>query len=356
MSLTVTQRPYQTINGESSKWNAVAHPVLYKMQRKDFTFASITNSGGFVRLVLDSSFGDVSASFDVDDYIYFQTDAGVYAVFGTVTASSYSAPNTLVTLDTTYISSSTGFVNSDALRPSYRVEVSVYNSAGTLLNQSPETYSPFRTGSLSIDVSGILRNFMLPDNDVSLTVNSAEDTNVFIGFYITYTEVWSSSAESAVSDSANVFYAILGAMQIPSTYGSNIYEYLILSNMKIFDVTIPAASVLTANATPVNVSETPAAGYVIVPFMFLVTMDYNSAAYATNTSFRFEINGVPVSGTNTTVLPGVADRFTTILPIAYDGTTDLRAHPIKFEVQTGNPTAGNSPIRVQTIYAIRAAF
>jgi hypothetical protein len=106
----------------------------------------------------------------------------------------------------------------------------------------------------------------------------------------------------------------------------------------------------------VNVSETPAAGYVIVPFMFLVTMDYNSAAYATNTSFRFEINGVGITANNTGMLPGTADRYTVIVPVGYDTTTDLRAQPIKFEVQTGNPTAGNSPIRVQTIYAIRAAF
>jgi len=93
MSLSVTQRPYQTINGELSKWNAVGNPVLYKMQRKDFTFASVTNSGGFVQLVLDSTFGDVSASFVVGNSVYFQTDAGVYAVYGTVSASSYGAPN-----------------------------------------------------------------------------------------------------------------------------------------------------------------------------------------------------------------------------------------------------------------------
>jgi len=142
-------------------------------------------------------------------------------------------------------------------------------------------------------------------------------------------------------------------MQIPSTYGSNIYEYLILSNMKIFSVTIPAAQVLTANATPVNVTEVPPSGWIVVPIAFLVYLDYNSAAYATNTTFRFEINTVPVTATVTTVLPGTADRYTTVIPIAYDTTSDLKAQPVKFEVQTGNPTAGNSPIRIDCIYSLR---
>jgi len=356
MSLTVTQRPYQTINGELSKWNAVGNPVLYKMQRKDFTFASVTNSGGFVRLVLDSTFGNVSASFVVGNSVYFQTDAGIYAVYGTVSASSYSAPNTLVTLSTAYISSSTGFVNSDSLRPSYRVNVDVYSSANVKLTDSAFSYTPNRAGALNIDVSAVLRNQMRADNDVVLTADSGIDLNVFLGFYIKYTEVWTGSAEVEVSDSTNIFFTVLGAMQIPSTYGSNLYEYLILSNMKIFDVTIPSAQVLTGNSIPVNVSETPPAGYVCVPIMFLVTMDYNSAAYATNTTFRFEINGIPVSATVSSVLTATADYFKSVLPIEYSTTNDLRAQPIKFEVQTGNPTAGNSPIRIQTIYALRPTF
>ena len=352
MSLTVTQRPYQTINSELSKWNAVGNPILYKMQRKDFTFASVTDSGGFVRLVLDSSFGDSSASFVVNDIVYFTTDAGVYDTTGTVTASSYSAPNTLVTLSTAYISSSTGFVNNDDLRPLYRVEVDVYNPSGTLLNESPFSYNPNSKGLLYVDISPILRNNLSPDNDSDLTASTEvyEDANTFTGFYIKYTEFWTGSGQSVVSDSTNQFYAILGSMQIPSTYGGNIYEYLILSDMKISDVTIPTASVLVGNGTPYTVVTAPAAGYILIPVKFFIFLDYAGVAYATNTDFRFEINGVAVSATNTTILPGTADRYTTMEPVDYDTTTSLLAQAIKFEVQTGNPTAGTSNIRVVTIY------
>ena len=246
MSLTVTQRPSQTVGGETSKWNAIAHPLIYKMQRKDFTFASITNSGGFVRLVLDSSFGNVASSFDFDDVVYFQTDAGVYAVNGNVTGSSYSAPNTLVDLDTAYISSSTGFVNNETLRPLFGVDVSVYDSSNVLLNADPFRFSPSRKGALIIDVQIILRAYLSPDNNADLTGTTEifEDSGVFKKFYIKYTEVWTGSAESQTNDSSNQFFAMLGALQIPSTYGSNMGQYV------TFEDGGPAAKFLTKLDTP----------------------------------------------------------------------------------------------------------
>lgn len=232
MSLTVNQRPSTTISGETSRWNAIAHPLLYKLQRKDFTFASITNSGGFVRLVLDASFGDVASSFDVDDVVYFQTDAGVYATTGNVTASTYSAPNTLVTLDTTYISSSTGWVNNETLRPNYRLEYEVYNTGGTLLNEEPFYKSPSPSGLVTIDISTIVRAYLSPNTDADLTGSTKifDSTNAYLKFYIKYRETWTGSAESQTNDSANQFFAVLGAKQIPSTYGSNMAEHVSFSD------------------------------------------------------------------------------------------------------------------------------
>jgi hypothetical protein len=353
MSLTVTQRPYQTIDNEISKWNAVRNPVLYKMQRKDFTFASITNSGGFVRLVLDSSFGNVASSFDVDDEVYFTTDAGVYDTTGTVTASSYSAPNTLVTLDTAYISSSTGFVNNDDLRPSYRVEVEVYDGDDAQIGDAAFTYSPTSKGALTIDVSTIIKSELVPDNDVDLTAEVETDENVSTGFYIKYREVWTGSAESQTNDSDNEFFGLLGAMQIPSTYGGNLYDYLILGDMKLAEVTIPTASVLTGNSVPVDIVAAPGAGKVNWPTGFFVKNDYNSAAYATNTDFKFQINGVDVTGTVSNILSATADNWSLILVTGVEASlTTLENQAIKWKVSTGDPTAGNSPLYVKCLYTI----
>lgn len=117
-------------------------------------------------------------------------------------------------------------------------------------------------------------------------------------------------------------------------------------------IEIQSAAVLTANASPVTCVAAPDATYMILPIAYHVGLDYNSAAYATNTTFRFEINGVAVSATNTTTLPGTADRWT-MMPVQYaDTTTSLSAQPLVFKVLTGNPTAGNSVVTVTVIYRI----
>lgn len=223
MSLTVTQRPSTTISGETSKWNAVNNPILYKMVRKDFTIASISNSSGFAQLVIS---GNVASSFENGDSVYFQTDAGVYQSTGLVTTSSYSAPNTIVTTNVAYISSSTGFVNNDTLRPSYGVEISVYDSANNLLNSEPFLYTPNSKGVLSIDIASILRANLSPDLPTLGSLVTIDDTNVYKKFYIKYTEVWTGSANSATNDSSNQFFAVLGGMQIPSAYGGNMALYV----------------------------------------------------------------------------------------------------------------------------------
>ena len=362
MSLTVTQRPYQTINAERSSWNAVGNPVIYKMQRKDFTFTQINNSGGFVQVQFDGV--DITGSFSNSASLYVASDNGVYDDFGLQTAEAFSGGNTLITTDIVYVSAAPGgFVNNDTLRPLYAVDIDVYDTSDVLLNSESFRYTPNSRGALIIDVAPILRAEMVADNDIDLTQvyesSSAyeiqTDANVSQGFYIKYTEVWTGSANSVTSDSLYELFAIFGAMQIPSAYGGNIYEYLILSDMKIADVTMTTAQILASNTTAVEIVAAPGTGYILIPVKFFLFLDYTSAAFATNTTFRFEINGVAVSATNTTILPGVADRYTTMEPVDYDTTTDLKNNAIKFETQTGDPTGGGTnTIRVICLYTLKS--
>lgn len=115
--------------------------------------------------------------------------------------------------------------------------------------------------------------------------------------------------------------------------------------------TIGSAAVLTANASPVTIVSAPGSGYAILPIAFYVFLDYNSAAYATNTTFRFEINSRAVTASNTGLLPATADRYGIMYPIDLDAG-DIGNSALTFEVQTGDPTAGNSPIYVTTVYRI----
>lgn len=211
----------------TSTWNAVGNPVIYKMQRKDFTFNQINNNSSFVQLQFNGV--DITGSFANGDSIYVKSDNYAYDSFGTPTAEAFSGGNTLITTNIPYgDSATTGFCNNNTLRPLYRVEVEVYNSADELLNESPFTYSPTSKGALTIDIRAILRAYLLPDIDFDLTGTTEvfEDTD-FVGFYIKYREVWTGSAESQTDDVANQFFAVLGSNQIPAPYGGNLFEYAI---------------------------------------------------------------------------------------------------------------------------------
>jgi hypothetical protein len=107
---------------------------------------------------------------------------------------------------------------------------------------------------------------------------------------------------------------------------------------------IPTATMVNANSIPVEVIPAQGAGIIIVPIMFLVQIQYGSAPFAVNTTFRFEIDGEPVSDTNTTILPSVADRTVNVFILALDTATDLTNKPCVLEVQTGDPIGGTGSI------------
>lgn len=221
MSLTVTQRPEITYEGSPSRWNAVRNPVLYKMTRRDFSYNQSNNNGGFMQMQFTGV--DIASSFAVGNSVYATTRG-----FSTVTASTFSGGNTLVTLAATYTTASSGHVNNLTTRPMYRVEVEVYNIGDVLLNDSPFHYSPSADGFLVIDISQILKAHLYPDFDAPIgSTELFDEANMYIGFYIKYREVWTGSAESQTDDVANQFYATLSGRQIPSLNGGNLAEYAI---------------------------------------------------------------------------------------------------------------------------------
>ena len=145
MSLTVTQRPSIVHEGETSRWNALKNPVVYKMQRKDFTFDQINNNAGNIQLQFNAV--DVTSSFAVGQTVRVKSDNGVYDGFGSVTAEAFST-NTLITINIPYVSTAPGgFVNNLTTRLNYRVEIEVYNSDNELLNDVPFYFSPDSGGA-----------------------------------------------------------------------------------------------------------------------------------------------------------------------------------------------------------------
>jgi hypothetical protein len=222
MSLTVTQRPSITYLLTASRWNAVRNPVIYKMSRADYAYNQSNNSGGFMQMQFTGV--NIASSFIVGNLVYATTRGAA-----TVTASSFSGGNTLVTLNVSYTTSSSGSVNNLSTRPLYAVEVEVYDSTNTLLNDSPFRYVSDSTGNVFIDIASILKANLTSDfsGDLTGSTETFDDTDVYKKFYIKYREVWTGSAESQTDDVANQFFAILGALQIPSILGGNMGEYVV---------------------------------------------------------------------------------------------------------------------------------
>ncbi len=131
----------------------------------------------------------------------------------------------------------------------YYLEVYVYDETDTALNSEALAFTPNSNGQLTIDITSVLRAQLLADNDIDLTNTNIEmhdDVNVYQRFYIKYKEVWTGSSNSLISDGGNQFFAVLGARQIPSTYGGNYFEYTVFSSVDYSD-----AKFLTKLSKPV---------------------------------------------------------------------------------------------------------
>lgn len=226
MSLVITQRPQATISGEISKWNAVGNPIVYKFQRSDYIVTQFQNNGGFVDITINGI--DLTAVFTGGKEIVFGSDDGTYDhVYATVTSSLLTFGNTHITVSTSYTSSaSAGFVNILDSKLQYRVQVNLYDENDVLINAEPFLYSPLANGSLAVNVSGIIRKALKPDNDIDLSSDTIyDDVSVYKAFYIATTEIWTGSAESEDADDSNIFYAVFAGLQIPSAYGGNMALY-----------------------------------------------------------------------------------------------------------------------------------
>jgi hypothetical protein len=233
MAITVIQRPNQEGVLIAS---AVGNPVLYVLERRDFTFNQINNSGGFIQLQFNSV--DLTTSIANGDRLYIKSNNSVYDLFATVTAVSFST-NTLVTVDVAYISAAPGgFVNTDR-RQNYYLEVELYQSGGGIkLIDHLFKYKPNSRGIINVDVSSLLKSLMSANTTFShssFNQNYQDFSTSFKNFHIRYREVWTGSAESQTSDSSNVINAINASQQInPGGTGGYLTVYSINGSTKQF--------------------------------------------------------------------------------------------------------------------------
>ena len=129
----------------------------------------------------------------------------------------------------------------------------------------------------------------------------------------------------------------------------------VFGNIQAAELSIPTASVLTGFATPLDIVAAPGAGYAIECISASQKITFNSVAYATNTTVQIINAGADTAQLETNTA-GLTATVTKIQQIANTvnstaGQTQLIENAsLQWKVKTGNPTAGNSDIKVYVLY------
>jgi hypothetical protein len=125
--------------------------------------------------------------------------------------------------------------------------------------------------------------------------------------------------------------------------------------VKSTSLTIATADVLTLNSAPIEIVAAPGAGFAIEVLSATMKMVYNSATYATNTIIELSNTGADIKQFDGDLLGATVSKIGLInrdyRPTS--GQTQIIENAaLNVTVGTGNPTAGDSDIKVYVTYRI----
>jgi len=211
MSLEITKRPILVDADGEFRWNSVANPVNYELQRKDLLFTSIIDDGsGFVQIAVTDT-----SEINVGDTVFFSEDGTVYADQLTTVLSFVAS--TSITLNIPFIAvSTTGFINLNETRTNYRVDVFFFNPDDDVKFFTEGTeYQPNENGFLRIDTAGLMRSFLEAEY-----VDNQNQENLSLLFYIQIIERFSGVTGTDFTDITNPVGIIIASKQFLDEFGS----------------------------------------------------------------------------------------------------------------------------------------
>jgi hypothetical protein len=214
------------IGKTTSEWVAAHNPIVFGFQRWDMILKTIEFSGGDYILEVDTI--DPSTIITVGDYIYLKSTLyydGSYEVLAV-----YS--NTItIDFNGDYIADEIGvgcgyIYNASSLtKPAYYLQIDLYK-----LQPNTRLIKQFKieldaTGYGSINIQEYCKAQLSQFSSAqSYGGQAIKDTTLSNNFQFSYTEKWTTSAESATD---YTFYASNAAKQIGDLYGQNMGEYLL---------------------------------------------------------------------------------------------------------------------------------
>jgi hypothetical protein len=126
--------------------------------------------------------------------------------------------------------------------------------------------------------------------------------------------------------------------------------------LKYVDVTVPTAEVLTLNATPKELVPAPGAGFVNIVDSVYATIDFNSAAYATDAA-GFTVRytngaGASVGATLTQGFAQAAADARQSVRAAATALTPVANAAVVLYADNADPTTGDSDVKVRVYYRV----
>jgi hypothetical protein len=119
-------------------------------------------------------------------------------------------------------------------------------------------------------------------------------------------------------------------------------------------VTISSAQILALNSTPQVLIAAGGAGTIIQVVNLTLYLDYGTVAYATNLNLQTYLGTMtPTNNLSASILASTADNIYQNSSISFSDTlANTVNQPLYLKVNTGNPTAGDSPLYVYVTYRI----
>lgn len=210
---------------DGCSFNAVGNPIIYKLRREDYNYNQINNSGGFAQFQINGS--DLTAYFEVGNDVYAED----YSI-GTITASSFSGGNTLITVNLAYVAGGTGYINNLSKRTDYKIEAEVFDAV-TEESLGPRiVHNPDSSGEVLADVSGTIRPHLVADW-TQTTQNDPEEGTSKKAF-IKYQEFYDAAYQDLVTDDLYPIVGVLSIMHLLQNSPPNFTRYANGGNLLSF--------------------------------------------------------------------------------------------------------------------------
>ncbi len=247
-NLLISDPSVSLTGGNISRWNAAFNPVVFTYQRKDFEVTAIN---------LDTLSGNAAVSVGCDttaiaaaiaannqatanatllnvvltniNPVNVYINAGNYN--GVFQVNSVSGTGQLI-LNTPYMSTATGYININLLRPYYQVrtQITYQDPISGQQNAIISTNRPDNTGLVKADISSFLQSLLRAMDSSNFTQINYRDSNLSASYQIAYTEYWDGKLTGSQTLTyipiGNPYYVLYAAKQLGDKYGGNLAAYV----------------------------------------------------------------------------------------------------------------------------------